>query len=463
MVAKGGFPHVLFEEQGSAPATPPADHWRFYRDATGWHAKDDTGAVSDIGGTVADILDLATAETDATLVLAPDGAGGVEFRAETGGGGAEVTASILGYDTVGGTEESATINRVYAKSFTPTATGYLSMFEIYTRETTDSVQGLIVGLYENNAGALGKLISMERVLSVAMTNNATFGGGTASVARWLGVPLSGKVTSGTTYWVAWMWTAELGGSPTPRQFYDGSGTDRRYDSTNQFLTDGGRFTETTDSRKYSVRVTELVATATPVAASDLGALSLLTRRAAVNTEDDLFDASSLDAKWLAYTGYSLTADLTTLQGWLRASTSGYRLQAVPAGDWTIETEVMLGDLGAAAYQNSGLILTNGTTIGSSTDARFGIGERNNLQDYRIVFEKFVNGAFSSAYTEWGGLNFVDKLFIRFIKSGTTYYCEISTNGKTWHRWTSTGSLGFTPTHFGLGGDQYSMFNSFHRY
>lgn len=35
----------------------------------------------------ADILDLPTAETDTSLVLAPDGAGGVEFRAETGGSG----------------------------------------------------------------------------------------------------------------------------------------------------------------------------------------------------------------------------------------------------------------------------------------------------------------------------------------------------------------------------------------
>jgi hypothetical protein len=36
---------------------------------------------------VADILDLPTAETDGTLVLAPDGAGGVEFRTEAGGPG----------------------------------------------------------------------------------------------------------------------------------------------------------------------------------------------------------------------------------------------------------------------------------------------------------------------------------------------------------------------------------------
>lgn len=36
----------------------------------------------------ADILDLPTVETDTSLVLAPDGAGGVEFRAEVGGGSA---------------------------------------------------------------------------------------------------------------------------------------------------------------------------------------------------------------------------------------------------------------------------------------------------------------------------------------------------------------------------------------
>ena len=36
-------------------------------------------------GSPTEILDIPTAEIDDTLVLAPDGAGGVEFRAETGG------------------------------------------------------------------------------------------------------------------------------------------------------------------------------------------------------------------------------------------------------------------------------------------------------------------------------------------------------------------------------------------
>jgi hypothetical protein len=42
---------------------------------------------ADSAGTVAEILSIPTAEMDDALVLAPDGAGGVEFRAEAGGGG----------------------------------------------------------------------------------------------------------------------------------------------------------------------------------------------------------------------------------------------------------------------------------------------------------------------------------------------------------------------------------------
>jgi len=56
---------------------------------------DDAGTATLVGGpSIADILDLPTAETDDTLVLAPDGAGGVEFRAETAGGGDVATDAI---------------------------------------------------------------------------------------------------------------------------------------------------------------------------------------------------------------------------------------------------------------------------------------------------------------------------------------------------------------------------------
>ena len=44
-----------------------------------------------VGPGVTEIVDLPTAEMNAALVLAPDGAGGVHFRAETGGGGGGMT------------------------------------------------------------------------------------------------------------------------------------------------------------------------------------------------------------------------------------------------------------------------------------------------------------------------------------------------------------------------------------
>lgn len=58
-------------------------------------------AFEDAPGAVADILDIPTAEDDDSLVLAPDGAGGVEFRAEAGGGGIESGTSFPGSPTTG--------------------------------------------------------------------------------------------------------------------------------------------------------------------------------------------------------------------------------------------------------------------------------------------------------------------------------------------------------------------------
>lgn len=207
---------------------------------------------------------------------------------------------------------------------------------------------------------------------------------------------------------------------------------------------------------------------------DRGQLSLLGRRAIINTEDDQFDTTSLDAKWLAYTGANPTTDLTVLSGWCKLTSSGYKLQAVPAGDWTIECEILLADTTTAIYQNEGLILTNGTTQSSATDARYGIGHNNNLKGFRLEFEKFVNGSFSATYDDFsqsgtggggGTPAILDHMFLRINKTSTTYVVEFSVNGKTWQRQASTSSLGFTPTHFGFGGNASSgnYFNYFLRY
>lgn len=87
-----GYHAVDFDSSGSAAA-----RMALVPAATEGHLAvfDPVGQVEDGGEAgVADILDLPTAETDDTLVLAPDGVGGVEWRAEAGGGGGLTTDDL---------------------------------------------------------------------------------------------------------------------------------------------------------------------------------------------------------------------------------------------------------------------------------------------------------------------------------------------------------------------------------
>jgi hypothetical protein len=198
---------------------------------------------------------------------------------------------------------------------------------------------------------------------------------------------------------------------------------------------------------------------------DLGAYQLLTRPAITNTEDDGFTAASLDAKWLAYTGFDATTDLTVLSSWAKFTGAGAKLQAVPVGDWTIETELMFRDSGAASYGIAGMIITSGTTRSSASEAQFAVGQLNSLVNWRVGAHKFINGAFSSSYVDFTGRGHeVTYRFLRIVKASTTYTFEVSVTGKTWHRFLQTSALGFTPTHFGLFDDTSgTLFNYFVRY
>ena len=95
--------HVLTGDQASRPAASAVPQGTLYACSTHdlIYQSDGTSAWStwaSLGG-VADILDLTTAETDDSLVLAPDGAGGVEFRAETGGSGGAAAIGCSGWVT----------------------------------------------------------------------------------------------------------------------------------------------------------------------------------------------------------------------------------------------------------------------------------------------------------------------------------------------------------------------------
>lgn len=114
------FPSLLIEEAVD-PAAPSAGHQRLFIDTDHkLKAIDSASAVVDYTPTAAitEITDIATAEDDDTLVLAPDGLGGVEFRAEAGGGIADEGA----FTYLDATDAAAPANpasgyaRIYSKS-----------------------------------------------------------------------------------------------------------------------------------------------------------------------------------------------------------------------------------------------------------------------------------------------------------------------------------------------------------
>jgi hypothetical protein len=112
---------ITVEDEGT-PLTTAADTLDFVGAGVVASGTGTTKTVTISGASVADILDLPTAETDDTLVLAPDGAGGVEFRAETGGGGGS------GYDL-----DTYSIDGTYGDDFTGS-----SLSGIWTRRNYTS-------------------------------------------------------------------------------------------------------------------------------------------------------------------------------------------------------------------------------------------------------------------------------------------------------------------------------------
>lgn len=96
---------------------------------------------------ITEIVDLPTAEMDDTLVLAPDGAGGVEFRAEAGGGGGgnpvvyDIERYTGGDITVSSTSAGAALSGP-GTVIVACASGDLLMIGVSTRDGTSSGQSV---------------------------------------------------------------------------------------------------------------------------------------------------------------------------------------------------------------------------------------------------------------------------------------------------------------------------------
>lgn len=215
----------------------------------GQHADIDHTGLTGVGTTVTEIVDLPTAETDDTLVLAPDGAGGVEFRAEAGGGGA-LTQAYVGYNTIGGTWVAMTQSRILAKKVTIATACLITDIEAYIRENTnDASSAAGVGLYDDSGGSPNNLIQ-EGYRGAPILMDDTSGAGGNQTGRWWGLPIGRWVDPGD-YWLAFFCTVQQ--SAAIEIAKDGSGSDKYHGTGGSFLGDWGFQATTTTTDTYSIR------------------------------------------------------------------------------------------------------------------------------------------------------------------------------------------------------------------
>lgn len=170
-----------------------------------------------------------------------------------GGGGGGITHAYVGYDTVGGSWESLTALRVYAKKVTLAAACVMTDIEAYVQMTnTGSVVGggLVYLLFDDAAGSPDKIIHRSdtgRADSLLM--DSINGAGGVSRPRWLGGSV-GRYLAAGDYWIA---CVSLDVGDGLQMAYDGSGADRYYNTAGTWYTDWGFYTPTTTTNKYSLR------------------------------------------------------------------------------------------------------------------------------------------------------------------------------------------------------------------
>lgn len=207
----------------------------------------------------ANVETLPTAETDSALVLAPDGAGGVEFRAEAGGGGGGGAVSFVGYNTIGGTADNAAAHRQFLQKVTFAATTTILSVDVYIKQNTAANAFGVMGfVYDDVSGKPVHLLSIGGTANTTQSLNLYRVSGTAGDARWYTTPQGVTVPAGD-YWYGATQTIQA----VCNFYYDATGTGYYWDKGgNGFITDapdtsGTVYTLTSQSRTYSFRLNVL--------------------------------------------------------------------------------------------------------------------------------------------------------------------------------------------------------------
>lgn len=203
---------------------------------------------------VTEILDIPTTETDDTLVLAPDGAGGVEFRAEAGGGGG-ITHTYLGTSTIGGTAVTVTQDDAHTKAITvPSGGGLLTSIELYVKTNAANVGFAWAAMLYDDNGSGKPVHLLQAVFTPSWVLNMYRVSGVAGDARWVSLPV-GRFLPAGTFHIGF----EIKSSAGNHNVYYDAGSDWRWGKGgNTFLSDapdtsGTVYTLVNSTRDYSLR------------------------------------------------------------------------------------------------------------------------------------------------------------------------------------------------------------------
>lgn len=183
-------------------------------------------------------------------VLKRKDSGGSVHSIENAG---SLTHAYLGYNTIGGSNETITARRVYAKSVTPGTDGLIASIGARLSQSSDNVFDMAVAVFSDNGGVIGNLLAVTtpQSTSLVLEDSAT----PTYAAAWIHVPVGLWVVAGT-YWIAVMLNSANGGG-TFLLAYDGSGSDRYYTSGGAWFAHGGRYSQTDSTQKYSIRASFL--------------------------------------------------------------------------------------------------------------------------------------------------------------------------------------------------------------
>lgn len=157
-----------------------------------------------------------------------------------------ITHAYVGYNTAGGTTETMTLRRVYAKKVTLAAAGWITSIGAYLKsDGADHVGGLNTVLFEDVAGTPGKILAFSGGTKTDLflqTAAAT------TAARFVHRSLSYYATAGD-YWIA---VQDITANRNVIH-KDTSGSDRYYTPGGDWVADWGFYTPTTTSDTYSIR------------------------------------------------------------------------------------------------------------------------------------------------------------------------------------------------------------------